>query len=104
MVMFCGRDQVVIGEHKTHAGSKTPVTRLVAKADLLRQRAKEGYEAYTPFQNKKLGLAFMAEIIAPKAQLAVQRACEQHGIALFHRSGAAIRLAVPPGHGIMKFS
>eukprot|EP00891_Asterochloris_glomerata_P001097 jgi/Astpho2/1097/Aster-08398 len=107
VVLLCGADRVVLGEHKSHLSSKNGVEELVKKAAIVRKLAKDGPEMYAPFRNKKLGLAFMAESIAVSAEQSVKKACKREGVALFRRSGAAVRLArsgVPPGRGIMRFA
>ena len=65
LVLFDGAHKPVIGEHKSHVKSRQPVDKLVKTAEKLRQRAEEGMGKYREFQNREIGLAFMAESVAP---------------------------------------
>ncbi len=90
LVLFDGAHKAVIGEHKSHVKSKQPVDKLVKTAEKLRQRAEEGMGKYREFQNRKIGLALMAESVAPSAEQSVERACRDNGIAMLRRRGMAM--------------
>ena len=107
LVLFDGAHKAVIGEHKSHVKSRQAVDKLVQTAEVLRQRAEEGLGKYREFHNRNIGLAFMAESVAPSAEQSVEKACRNNGIALFRRNGMAIGLGkpgMPPGRGIIRFT
>ena len=107
LVLFDGAHRAVIGEHKSHVKSRQPVDKQLKTAEKLRQRAEEGMGKYREFQDRNIGLAFMAESVAPSAEQSVERACRDEGIAMFRRSGMAIgfgKPGMPPGRGFIRFT
>ena len=100
-------NKAVIGFHRANIRLTSQIYCFVKQLDMFSNIIRDGTDSRKRLQGFKLGVALMAETLAPKLpRSAVDRQCHKHGLAMFRRSGIAISLTKPgvvAGRGFMNF-